>query len=123
MNNQNLSEIHVMDIESEAPAMQEKNRIPFIRLALLFVIVPINMIGALLSYEAPKGVSAAYLEGSFYGYLAAPISVPIIIVLIFQIGCRYRNWGSQIKIFFWVSIFFFLGALGNISSAILATQA
>lgn len=79
-----------------------------------FIIVCVNIFLCLV--VAPSQGA----EGSYaMGYIVGRVFIfPVIIVALFQIGKRFRNFRSQTKIFFWSSFLVFLSLLGNMSSIV-----
>lgn len=55
------------------------------------------------------------------GYISGRVLIaPLIVVALFQIGKRYRNPRSQIKVLFWASLVVLVSLLGSFAS--LASQ-
>lgn len=104
-----------LDIEIGGGAVvKPKASILLLVLAILFVALNF-IVNLLFNLEpAPEYMNntakAGYLEGKLYG----PLFIPIVLLAITQLFRVCRNNRARVKIMFWVSLFFFLGGVGQL---------
>ena len=98
---------------SEIEKTTTKPKRPWGYLLLTAMIVPVS---GLLSFSI--AYSKTHNLDYIHGYVLTQILVmPVVVALLFQIGSKFRNIRSIVKIFFWSSIIVFLSLLGNLSPA------
>ena len=81
-------------------------------LILISLTVLLVMLNVFLSWTigSVKMLPAPMLKG----YTLSPVFFALVIVGLFQIGKRFRNSRSRLKIFCWTSFIFALSGLGQI---------
>lgn len=72
----------------------------------LYLSVILVLLNAILSWVVAS--KHALPTAEMVGYLLGVVLVPLIVVGIFQLFKKFRNFSSRIKIFFWVSLIIFV---------------
>ena len=57
-------------------------------------------------------------QGHIVGAVLANVMIPFLVVALFQIGKRFRNTNSRVKVFFWTSFVILLSKFGTMLSSI-----
>lgn len=85
-------------------------------LSILFVLVNAFFTMALLRY--PIDMNSSARMGYMTGSVLSVIILPLLVVLIFQIGKRFRNSRSRVRIFFWMSVLILLSKLSKLAQSL-----
>jgi len=100
-----------------SPEVAPVKKKPSIILIILSIIMV--LISLLFSYgRASLEIDMAEDMGRFIGSAFTPLLFPTVMVGLFQMVQGFRNPSSRVKIFFWASLFIFLGTIGNFVSSV-----
>ena len=82
-----------------------------------WILTSLAIILAILNvFMAYKIGSSKMMFGSqLFGYTFGPLFFAFLIISLFQIGKRFRNNRSRVKIFFWTSLIFLISSIGQLA--------
>jgi hypothetical protein len=101
-------------VESHAEKPEKASKVLII---LCVLLVCVNTMVSLALVDIPDQVPLTNeAKGRIAGDISASVILPLLVVGVFQIRQRFRNWKSRVKIVFWTSLVIFVARMGDIAS-------